>query len=107
MQFNLDPNKQANEVIFFRKLVSNYLLHPLVKFNNNNITKKLRVFLNSNLNFNILIDQKIKKCNKIIDLMKRLSVYLPRKALLTIYKSDINIRPHLEYSHILYDNENF
>ena len=40
--------------------------------------------------------------------MKRLSVNLPRSALLTIYKSFI--RPHLEYGDILYDkpdNENF
>ena len=40
--------------------------------------------------------------------MKRLSVNLPRSALLTIYKSFI--RPHLEYGDILYDkldNKNF
>ena len=40
--------------------------------------------------------------------MKRLSVHLPRSALLTIYKSFI--RPHLDYGDILYDkpnNENF
>ena len=40
--------------------------------------------------------------------MKRLSVNLPRSALLTIYKSFI--RPHLEYGDILYDkpdNESF
>ena len=56
MQFNPDPNRQANEIIFSCKLVSNNLLHPLVKFNNNNITrcshqKQLRVALDSNLNF--------------------------------------------------------
>ena len=39
MQFNPDPNKQANKIIFFCKLVSNNLLHPPVKFNNNNITR--------------------------------------------------------------------
>ena len=32
MQFNPDPNKQANEIIFFHKLVSNNLLHQPVKF---------------------------------------------------------------------------
>ena len=54
------------------------------------------------------IDQKIKKCNKLISLIKRLSLNLPRNALLTIYKSFI--RPHLHYGDILYDkpnNENF
>ena len=30
MQFNSDPNKQANEIIFSRKLVSNNLSHPLL-----------------------------------------------------------------------------
>ena len=29
---NPDPNKQANEIIFFHKLVSNNLLHQPVKF---------------------------------------------------------------------------
>ena len=113
MQFNPDPNKQANEVIFSRKLVSNNLSHPPVKFNNNNISrcshqKHLGVVLDSNLNFNTHIDQKIKKCNKMIGLIRRLSVNLPRNALLTIYKSFI--RPHLDYGDILYDkpsNDNF
>ena len=47
-------------------------------------------------------------CNKLIGLIRRLSVKLPRNALLTIYKSFI--RPHLDYGDILYDkpnNENF
>ena len=113
MQFNPDPNKQANEVIFSRKLVSNNLSHPPVKFNNNNITrcshqKHLGVVLDSNLNFNTHIDQKIKKCNKMIGLIRRLSVNLRRNALLTIYKSFI--RPHFDYGDTLYDkpsNNNF
>ena len=43
-----------------------------------------------------------------IGIIKRLSVSVPRKALLTIYKSFI--RPHLDYGDILYDkpgNQNF
>ena len=43
-------------------------------------------------------------CNNLIGLMKRLSINLPRNALLTIYKSFI--RPHLDYGDILYDNPN-
>ena len=112
MQFNPDPNKQANEVIFSRKM-NNNLSYPPAKFNGNNITKgsdqkHLGVVLDSKLDFNTHIDQKIKKCNKLIGLMKRLSVHLPQSALLTIYKSFI--RPHLNYGDILYDkpnNENF
>ena len=113
MQFNPDPNKQAYEVIFSRKSNSNSFSYPPVKFNENNNTKcsyqkHLGIVLDSKLNFNTHIDQKIKKCNKLIGLMKRLSVNLPRSALLTIYKSFI--RPHLEYGDILYDkpdNETF
>ena len=39
MQFNPDPNKQANEVIFSRKKKSNNFSHPPIKFNNNDISK--------------------------------------------------------------------
>ena len=114
MQFNPNPNKQANEIIFSRKLVSNNLSHPPAKLSNNNITrcpnfvKHLEVVLDSNLNFNTHIDQKIKKCNKMISLIRRLSVNLPLNALLTIYKSFI--RHHLDYGDIIYDkpnNDNF
>ena len=56
MQFNPDSNKQANE-FFSRKLVSNNLSSPHVKFKNNNITrhshqKHLGIALGSNLNLN-------------------------------------------------------
>ena len=64
--------------------------------------KHLGVVLYSNFNFNPHIDQKIKKCNKMIGLIRRrLSVNLARNALFTIYKSFI--RPHLDYDDILYD----
>ena len=109
MQFNPDPNKQANEVFFSRKSNSSNLTYRPVKLNNINITrcshqKHLGVVLDSKLNFNTHVAQKIKKCNKLIGLMKRLSINLLRNALLTIYKSFV--RPHLDYGDILYDNPN-
>ena len=64
--------------------------------------------LDSKLNFVSHVNQKIKKCNKLIGVLRRLSVRLPRNALLTIYKSFV--RPSLDYGDILYDkpdNENF
>ena len=69
IQFNPDPNKQTNEIIFSAKLVLNNLSHPPVKFNNNNIIRcshqnYLEVVLDSKLNFNTHTDQKSKKCNK-------------------------------------------
>ena len=65
MQFDPDPNKQANEVVFSRKSNSNSFLYPPVKFNENNITKcsdqkHLGIVLDSKPNFNAHIDQKIK-----------------------------------------------
>ena len=87
--------------------------HPPIKFNNNSISKwphqkHLGTVLDSKINFNAHVDQKIKKCNRIIGLIRRLSTNLTRNALLTIYKSFV--RPHLDYGDILYDkpnNENF
>ena len=71
-------------------------------------SKHLGIVLDSKLNFNAHVDQKIKKCNRMIGLIRRLSINLPRNALLTIYK--YFVRPHLDYGDILYDkpnNENF
>ena len=101
MQFNPDSSKQANEVIFSRK--SKVHSYSTLTFNNNDVKKcphqkHLRVILNSKLDFNIHVDNKIKKCYKIIGIINRLSVSAPRKALLTIYKSFI--RPHLDYGDI-------
>ena len=109
MQFNPDPNKQANEVIFSGKSISHNLSHSPIKFIERcNHQKHLGIILDSNLNFNTHIDQKIKKCNTLIGLIRRPSVNLPQNALLTICKSFI--RPHLDYGDILYykpNNENF
>ena len=71
MQFNPDPNKQDNEVIFSQKTSSNNLSQPHIKFNNNDISKcshqkHLGIVLYSKLNFNAHVDQKIKKRNRII-----------------------------------------
>ena len=54
MQFNPDPNKQANEAILSRKTSSNNLSHPPIKFNHNDISKcphqkHLGIVLNSKL----------------------------------------------------------
>ena len=74
-------------------------------FSYNNITKclyqsHLGVF-SLILNLTLVFILNIKRCNKITGLLRRLSVCLPRKALLTIYKSFII--PHINYGNILYD----
>ena len=63
--------------------------------------KHLGIALDSKLNFNAHVDQKIKKCNRIIYLIRQLSINLPQNTLLTIHKSFV--RPHLDYGDILYD----
>ena len=105
MQFNPSPNKQANEVYFTRKTTSHDYL--LIRFNYNpvqqcNSQKHLGLILDKQLNFNEHIDKKIKVCNKLIGTIKCLSSLLPRKSLLTIYKSFLCL--HLDYGDILYDN---
>ena len=77
IQFNPDPNKQANEVVFSRKSIWHNLSHPPNKLNENIITKcnhqkYLGIILESILNFNTHIDQKIKKCNILIGFIGRL-----------------------------------
>ena len=64
VQFNPDPSKQANEVIFSRKFNSNQIYYPTIKFNNNNFCrcphqKHLRVVLDSKLDLKNHVDQKI------------------------------------------------
>ena len=63
MQFNPDPKKQANKVIFSRKTKNNP--HPLVAFNNRVIKKyphhkQLDIVLDSKLDFKFHFDQKFK-----------------------------------------------
>ena len=93
----------------FSPVVSNNLLHAPVKFNSSRTTrcshqKYLGVVLDLKLNFDTHIDQKIKKCDKMIGLIRQLSVNLPCDALLTVYTSFI--RPHLDYGGILYHKPN-
>ena len=63
--------------------------------------KHLGLVLDSKLDFNKHINNKINKCNKIIGIMKKLFLFLSQKTLLTIYKSFV--RPNLDYADIIYD----
>ena len=64
--------------------------------------KHLGVILDKHLNFHEHVERKIKIFNKLIGTVKYLSVHLPRKSLLKIYKSFV--RPHLDYGDMTYDN---
>ena len=107
MQFNPDPNKQAQEVYFSKK--SNNENSLPVTFNNAKVVncsthKHLGLLLDKRLSFTEHIQSKMSKCYKMFGVIKRLSVNLPRDALLRIYKSFI--RPHLDYGDIIYDKPN-
>ena len=104
MLFNPDPSKQAIEIRFSHK--RDNVSYPSLVFNDNkvqlaNSQKHLGLILDSKLDFNEYIDNKINKCNKVIGIMKKLSLILSRKSLPTIYKSFV--RPNLDYADIIYD----
>ena len=104
MSFNLDLNKQAQEVIFSRKTAKSS--HPLIYFNNTPVScvsfqKHLGIYLDEKLNFSYNIKEKMSKAMKGIGIIKKLSNMFPRHSLITIYKAFV--RPHLDYGDILYD----
>ena len=101
MQFNPDPNKQAQEAVFSKKAESNNSF-PL-NLNKTEVRtcqcqKHLGLILDKRLNFTEHIKSKISKCDKLIGIIEQLSISFPRNALLRIYKSFI--RPHLDYTDI-------
>ena len=107
MSFNTDPNKQAAEVMFSHKLKAPPA-HPAILFNNCQVAsflshKHLGMIVDSKLNFDLHLTEKITKANEVIALLRRLYNDLSRNSLLTINKS--NVTPHLDYGDI-YDRPN-
>ena len=111
MNFNPDPNKQAQGIIFSRKKTAS--LHLVVYFDNkpvksSQIYKHLGIILDSNLSYEHHIKYIFKKVNKRIGLLRKFQLILARHSLITIYKTFI--RPHLDYGDVIYDhafNESF
>ena len=104
MGLNPDINKEAQEVIFSRKLQKSN--HPSVTFNGTSVTqseiqKHLGIFLDSKLDFKEHIQNVLNKVSKTIVLLRKLRKVLPRPPLITIYKSFL--RPHLDYGDVIYD----
>ena len=104
MSFNPDSNKQAQELIFSRKMqTTNY---PPFFFNENvvpkiTLQKHLVTFLDSKLNFSEHLKTIFQKTNKTIGLLRKIQTLLPRAPLIKIYKSFI--RPDLDYGDVIYD----
>ena len=104
MTFNPDRSKQAQEIIFSRKLKK--AIHPRLLFNNNNVSQvnfqtHLGIILEVKLTFEEHLKNVFNKTNKTIGLLKNVSNLLPRQALVTIYKAFI--RTHVNYGDVLYD----
>ena len=102
--FNPDSSKQAQVVIFSRKLKS--VPHPLLVFNNANVSswvsqKHLGILLDSELAFEEYYKTILSKTNRTIGLLHKLQSLLPSAALTTIYKAFV--RPHLDYDDVFYD----
>ena len=103
MEFNPDPTKQANEVLFSCK--RSKVDHPPIYFNDNPVErideqKHLGLILTPTLYFQKYLYQKIQKAKKNIGIIKHLSIYLPMKTLNQMYKTFV--RPHLDYCDIIY-----
>ena len=102
--FNPDRSKQAQEIIFSRKLKK--ATRPPFLFNNNNVSrvnseKDLGVVLDVKSTFEEHLKNVFNKTNKMIGLLRKLSNLLPGQVLVTIYKAFV--RPHLDYGDVFYD----
>ena len=89
MRFNSDPKKQAEEVIFSRKI--NKIDYPLLYFNENLVNpssthKHLGMILDTKLDFSLHLKNVQSKVNKTIGLLPKLQDTLPRTSLITIFK---------------------
>ena len=97
MPFNPDVNKQAQEVIFFRKLSKPS--HSKIVFNSvpfvcTDWQKHLGMYLDKALNFNLHIKKKMSRAMKGIGDIKKLNKNFPHHSLITIHTSFV--RHHLD-----------
>ena len=104
MHSNPDPSKQAQEIIFSRKLQKSN--HNQVYFNHNFVKqvpsqKHVGMYLDTKLNFQEHINSVLSKVNKTFGLLQKLHTFLPRQSLVTVYKAFIRL--HFEYVDIICD----
>ena len=100
MNFNPDPTKQAQEVIFSRKLQNTN--HPSLNCSHNTESHKHHgMVLDSRLDFKEHMEIIFKKNSKTIGLLRKLQNLLPKNSLITVCKPFI--RPHMEYGDIAYN----
>ena len=103
MSFRPEPSKQALKVIFPPKVKKPS--YPVLIFNNNQVIqtpyqKHLGLFLYEISNCVEHLRYITNKVNKSIGLLRKLQKCLPRRSLVTIYKSFI--RPYLDYEDVIF-----
>ena len=103
MQFNPDKNKQAIQVIFSQKRTK--LVHPPIFLNKSEVKinqeqKHLGMILDSRLNFNSHVREKIISARRGIGVIRYLSKCVSRDVLDQMYK--LYMRAHLDYGDIIY-----
>ena len=104
MKFNPGASKQAEEIIFSKKVSKPF--HPDVYFNNNPVTstsihKNLGMILDSKLSFEEHLKSSLGKENETIGPIRKFQIYLLRNVLLTTHKSFV--RPHLDYGDVTWE----
>ena len=104
MSFNPDPTKMEQEVLFSRE--KSKVIHPSPIFNGKDVNhsvsqKHCGLVLDSKLNFNMHLKGKFSIRNNDMALLRKLRHSIPRKPLLSIYKTFL--RPHLDHCDIIYD----
>ena len=104
MSFNPAPSKQAQEVIFTRRVKK--VVHPPIFFNNKPVQQLLSkkpagLILDTSLTFDEHIKAITSKVSKTVGLLRKLNNRLPRSSLTIIYKSFV--RPHLDYGDVIFD----
>ena len=84
MRFNPDPKKQAQEVVFSRKI--NKIDHPPLYFNENLVkSSSTQKYLGMKLDFSQHLKNVQNKINKTEGLLRKQDI-LPRTSLITIFK---------------------
>ena len=104
MNFNPDPCKQAQELLFSQKISSKP--YPSINFSDNPIhqvqlQKNLSLLLDPKLSLYEHIHCILNEACKIIALIRKLQPSIPRAVLLAIYK--FFLRSHLDYGDVIYD----
>ena len=92
--FSKKPRESFHPNLYFNKFVVEKV----------QTQKHLGLKLDKNLSFKEHLKDKFAKVNRRIGILKKLSVFIPRHPLITLYKSFI--RPHPDYTDIIYDQPN-